>query len=346
MIEILVIILAVLVAALLAFLVYRGMRTYDAGAHATFITTKNGDYYGALRAPITLWDPTVKVLKDRHAPDISVMTHDATGLNYSEKSLVNRRTGEISLRVNVCAPRPFISRTSDKKQLRIRCRVAFQLDVDRIQIPAQLQGFSTLMATRIENLFDNAIGEYEDQDVFARQSEIEGRVLRTLQDIEFPPDPTHPSGMPLGVKVYEAMFSFETIPTATIHEGGGPSGAMAYAMEHLDDLADMLEKANPETVKVVMQMLELQTRQNIVEMLCNSGGLVAFTAQELGLSERVIERAASGKNIMKPQVEAPPPPPPPAPASVPAAPVVEAAPLAAAPAEPSTDYYAKGAPKH
>ncbi len=342
MIEIVVIILAVLVAALLAFLIYRGVRTYDAGAHATFITTKNGDYYGALRAPITLWDPTVKVLKERHAPDISVMTHDAGGTDYFEKSLVNRRTGEISLRVNVCAPRPFVSRTSDKKQLRIKCRVAFQLDVDRIQIPAQLQGFATLLSARVENLFDNAIGEFEDQEVFARQSEIEARVLRTLQDIEFPPDPTHPSGMPLGIKVYEAMFSFETIPTAQIHEGGGPSGAMAYAMEHLDDLADMLEKANPETVKTVMQMLELQTRQNIVEMLCNSGGLVAFTAQELGLSERIIERAASGKNIMKPQiVETPPPAPAPAAA---AAPVEAAAP--AAPVDPAAAYYSQGAPKH
>lgn len=343
MIEIVVIILAVLVAALLAFLIYRGIRTYDAGAHATFITTKNGDYYGALRAPITLWDPTVKVLKDKHAPDISVITHDATGTQYSEKSLVNRRTGEISLRVNVCAPRPFVTRTSDKKQLRIKCRVAFQLDVDRIQIPAQLQGFSTLLAARVENLFDNAIGEYEDQDVFAKQSEIEERVLRSLQDIEFPPDPTHPSGMPLGIKVYEAMFSYETIPTAQIHEGGGPSGAMAYAMEHLDDLADMLEKANPETVKVVMQMLEMQTRQNIVEMLCNSGGLVAFTAQELGLSERVIERAKSGMNIMKPQVvEAPPPAP--APAAAAAAPAE--APAPAAPVDPAAAYYGKGAPTH
>jgi hypothetical protein len=75
---------------------------------------------------------------------------------------------------------------------------------------------------------------------------------------------------------------------------------MAYDNEHLDDIVDMLEKANPQTVEVLMRMLELQTRQNIVQMLCKSGGLVAFTASELGLSERTVDRAANGANIMKP----------------------------------------------
>jgi hypothetical protein len=58
MLEIVAIVGAVLLGLLLIFLVYRSARTYDAGAHATFITTKNGDFYGALRAPMTkpeLW---------------------------------------------------------------------------------------------------------------------------------------------------------------------------------------------------------------------------------------------------------------------------------------------------
>jgi hypothetical protein len=102
----------------------------------------------------------------------------------------------------------------------------------------------------------------------------------------------------------------------------------------------MLEKADSKTVEVLMRMLELQTRQNIVQMLCKSGGLVAFTAQELGLSERTVERAHWGANIMKP-VEPPPV------AAVAAPPV--AAPAAdtpvAKPVDPATAYYALGAPK-
>jgi hypothetical protein len=336
--EIVAIIGVVLLAALFVFLIYRAVRTYDAGAHATFITTKGGDYYGALRAPITLWNPLVKVLKDKHAPDITFMTSDAAGADFFEKSLVVRRTGEISLRVNVCTPRPFISRTVENRQLRIRTRVAFQLDIDRIQIPVQMQSFGALLGARIENLFDNAIGEHENQDLRAKQGEIESKVLQQLQDIEFPPDPTHPTGMPLGIKVYEATFSYEPISALQAGEGPAPvRGPMSYTTEDLDELADMLEKANPATVETILRMMDLQTKQNIVEMLCKSGGLVAFTAQELGLSERPLDRRISGMNRMAPVAVEP------VPTSV--APAAASAEVAAAPVDPATAYYGLGAPK-
>ncbi len=335
MLEIVAIVGAVLVGLLLIFLVYRAVRTYDAGAHATFITTKGGDFYGALRAPMTIWDPRIKVLRDKHAPALTMMTTDATGAYY-EKSLVNKRNGEITLRVHTCAPRPFHSTTTDKRQLVIKPKVAFQLDIDRIQIPTQMESFGTTLSARIENLFDNAVSEYEDQDVFKHQREIEQRVLRELQDIEFPADAERPTGMPLGIKVYEAMFSFER-PQKPINKDLA-NGPMAYDNEHLDDLVDMLEKANPATVETLMRMLELQTRQNIVQMLCKSGGLVAFTASELGLSERVVERAHFGANIMKP-AEAPQ-----AVITAPTAPTVVETPVAK-PVDPATAYYGLGAPK-
>lgn len=337
MLEIAAITGAVLVGLLLIFLVYRAARTYDAGAHATFITTKNGDFYGALRAPMTIWDPRIKVLRDKHAPDLKVMTLDATGAQF-EKSLVNRRTGEISLRVHTCAPRPFLSTTTDKRQLLIKPKVAFQLDIERIQIPTQMESFGATLSARIENLFDNAVSEFEDQDVFKHQREIEQRVLKELRDMEADPvEGEQPKGMPLGIIVYEAMFSFER-PQKPINRDLA-NGPMAYDNEHLDDLVDMLEKADPRTVDVLLHMLELQTRQNIVQMLCKSGGLVAFTAQELGLSERVVERARYGANIMKP-VE---PPPVATPAAAPPATVAESP--VARPVDPATAYYSLGAPK-
>lgn len=338
MAELAAVLVAVLLGALLIFLIYRAARTYDAGAHATFITSKGGDFYGALRAPITLWDPTIKVLRDRHAPDITIMTTDAGGTQYFEKALVNRRTGEISLRVHTCCPRPFVARTSDKRQLLIKPKVSFQLDVDRIQIPAQMDAFGATLGARVENLFDNAIGELEDQDVFARQREIEGRVLRELIEMENQTEANAATGMPLGIKIYEAMFSYE--PYAKELNKDPANGPMAYDNEHLDDMVDMLEKASPQTVEMLLRMLELQTRQNIVNMLCKSGGLVAFTASELGLSERPIERSGHGMNIMKPMAQ----------------PVVAgtvangtesgaAAPTAAPQVNPAQAYYDLGAPK-
>ena len=335
MLEIIAIVIAVLIAALLIFLIYRSARTYDAGAHATFITSRNGEYYGALRAPITLWDPSIKVLKDKHAPDMTFVTIDASGVDHFEKSLVNRRTGEISLRVQTAAPRPFVSRTIENRQLLIKTRVAFQLDVDRIQIPTQMQAFGATLGARIENLFDNAIGEYTNEDVRSKQGEIEEKVLRQLQDIEFPPDPTHPPGMPLGIKVYEATFAYEPVPVPlTETEAAGPMG---YSTELIDDLADMLKKVeDPKAIEMLKFMMELQTRENIVKALCESGGLVAFTAQELGLSERVIDRAKSGMNVMSPQLTPPPAP-------QPSAPTDDSA--HAAPVDPAATYYGLGAPK-
>jgi hypothetical protein len=337
MLEIAAVVGAVLLGLLLIFLVYRAARTYDAGAHATFITTKGGDFYGALRAPITIWDPRIKVLRDRNAPNLSILTTDASG-GYYEKSLVNRRSGEISLRVHTVCPRPFITRTSDKRQLIIKAKVAFQLDIDRIVAPTQMESFGASLAARIENLFDNAIGEHEDQDVFAKQRDIEAAVLGQLQDIEFPADPNHAQGMQLGIKVYEAMFSYE--PAVKPINKDLANGPMAYDNEHLDDLVDMLEKANPATIETLMRMLELQTRQNIVQMLCKSGGLVAFTASELGLSERTVDRASNGANIMKPAAF------PPADAGAAAATPNGSPPSPVAkPIDAATAYYSLGAPK-
>jgi hypothetical protein len=298
MVELGVVIIGILLAGLLIFLVYRASRTYDAGSHATFLTTKGGDFYGALRQPVTLWDPSIKVLRDRHAPDITIISTDAGGTSYFEKTLVNRRTGEISLRVHTCAPRPFITRTADKRHLLIKAKVSFQLDIDRIQIPSQLDAFGATLGSRIENLFDNAIGSMEDQDVFARQREIEHGVLQSLIEMETAVEGSQATAMPLGIKIFDAMFSFES-PQKAISKDGA-NGPMSYDNEHLDDIVDMLEKANPATVEILLRMMEMQTRQNIVEMLCKSGGLVAFTASELGISDRTVERASNGVNIMKP----------------------------------------------
>ena len=158
--------------------------------------------------------------------------------------------------------------------------------------------------------------------------------------MESPTDESQATGMPLGIIVYEAMFSFER-PQKPINRDLA-NGPMAYDNEHLDDLVDMLEKADPKTVEVLLRMLEMQTKQNIVQMLCKSGGLVAFTAQELGLSERTVERAHWGANIMKPAE------PPPVAVAAPAQSVSTATPAetpVAKPVDPATAYYGLGAPK-
>lgn len=309
LVPILLITVAVLLAAALIFAMYKAMRTYDAGQHATYITTKSGEFHGALRQPTTLWDPSIKVLKGKQAPDITIITSDASGSEYFEKSLVTRRNGEISLRVHTCAPRPFTVHTRDKRTLKVKPRVSFQLDIDRIHIPGQMEAFGANLGIRIENLFDNAIGGMNDEQVYASQNQIEEQVLRQMQDIEFPPDPTHPLGMPLGIKVFEAIFSYEPLDDASsLDDGQGLRGAMEYPRGALDDIASMLKEADPKALEALLKMMEMQMKQNIVQMLCESGGLVAFTAQELGLSEHPEVRKHYGILPMTPPPAPPPQP--------------------------------------
>jgi hypothetical protein len=308
---------ALLAAAIIIFAVYRSARTYNAGAHSTFLTVRDGEFNGALRRPQTLWNPSIRVLRDKQAPDLTFITHDASGAEYFERSLVTRGTGEISLRVNTCAPRPFVSMTADLHRLRIKARVIFSLDIERIEVTAQLQNFGAAFAARIENLFDNEIGRLPDEGVRARQHEIEANVLNALRAIETGETP----GLPLGIHVFEATFSFEEVGYAEYGAPGAgegdssPQGVLSIQPQQIDRLLDLLGSREPAAAQTLMALLEMQTRQNIVELLCKSGGLVAFTAEELGLSHRRIERAGHGVNIMKPMD----PPPAPAPAAAPAA---------------------------
>ncbi|MBI1339196.1 hypothetical protein GC169_03145 [bacterium] len=349
MVEIIGIIGALFVGGVVAFLLYRASRTFDVGVHNTFVTTRDGTFYGALRAPTTLWDPRIRVMRDKDAPDLSFITHDPAGAEYFERSLVTKRTGEISLRVNTCAPRPFLVQTADDHKIRVRTRVIFQLDVERIQIACQLQNFGATLAARIENLFENELGQYRDEEVRSKQYEIENSVVRALKAIEEQDASAPFMGLPLGIHVFEASFSYEDVGFSHYGAGAGsegekdsgsPPGVMMIQPQQLDKIADAFKDRDPSARELLLSLLEMQTRQNIVELLCKSGGLVAFTAEELGLSTRRIERSGHGFNVMK-EMDTPAAPTPaqaPAPAT-PAPDAANAGPKVVTDAERAARYY-------
>ncbi|MFC7290372.1 hypothetical protein [Hirschia litorea] len=289
---ILVLIGAVLLVALLGVLIYRASRTFDANPNHTYVVQSEGEIVGALREPATLWDPKMSVLRDKDAPDITYPARKAQTGEFYTRSLVNRRTGRISLTVNTCTPKPFRSITLDRHQLEITANVVFRLDIERIHICSQLDNFGATLSNRIENLFDNEITSCRDEDIRAQQTRIEQSVTQALRSIEEDAKGDNMlNGMPLGIKIYEANFSFSEIDTMAeaqaAHAGpeGRPIGPIWIDQQHIDKLADTLSDRTPEVRDAVMRMIELQTRQNIVEILSKSGGLVAFTAKELGLND-------------------------------------------------------------
>jgi hypothetical protein len=60
-------------------------------------------------------------------------------------------------------------------------------------------------------------------------------------------------------------------------------GAMQFLGTELDKLLDQFRDRSPEQIATLLSLMEMQTRQNIVSMLAKSGGLVVFSAKELGL---------------------------------------------------------------
>jgi hypothetical protein len=73
-------------------------------------------------------------------------------------------------------------------------------------------------------------------------------------------------------------------PSESAALGSETPGAMQFLGTDLDKLLDQFRDRSPEQIATLLSLMEMQTRQNIVSMLSKSGGLVVFSARELGLA--------------------------------------------------------------
>ena len=315
--EILLIVVGVIVAVGLGVLFYRWLRTYDGSEHHTYAMQKDGKDTRAILEPTTLWNPQIKVLKKADAPDLTYTTQRPDTKEYIEESLVARPSGQISLRIHTCTPRPFPAMTLDRHRLLISSAVTFQIDSARIEVVCQLHDFGAALANRVENLFDNEIGKYRDEELRANQTKIEDAVTKSMQAIEQQTGDIPFSGIPFGINIYEASFAYQEMPPESLDPkameapgsaggaAGAPRGVMWMHDQQLDRIADVFKDRDPVATTSLMRMMELQTRQNIVQMLCESGGMVGFTAKELGLSDapQAIEEGEAPKLVHATVVE-------------------------------------------
>src|SRR5262249_11520061 len=82
---------------------------------------------------------------------------------------------------------------------------------------------------------------------------------------------------------------------------GRTAGVLALRPQQLDQLADVFNGRDPASTRALLQILEMQTRQNIAEALANSGQLVVVTAQELGLAGLAAQREAMARGAAAPE---------------------------------------------
>ena len=231
-------------------------------------------------------------------------------------------SGAISLRIHTTTPFPFTAVTNDGHEVTVTSSVSFCVNRDRVTDLARLGDFGDQFERRIRSAFSGAIGRRRDEQLRESHHEIEREVTEELAGMEAG---SGDLGMPLGVSVFEARFSYRngsTLPSevtmashvmapdnagasqedtdttpapkrlalANVAQPGDAGshstdtpGAMQFLGTDLDKLLDQFRDRSPEQISALLSLMEMQTRQNIVSMLAKSGGLVVFSAKELGL---------------------------------------------------------------
>jgi hypothetical protein len=287
---------------------------------------------------VKVGDP--RIVQFQHRQHLPFPVYDPRFNSLTHDHLVTD-AGAISLRIHTTTPFPFTAVTNDGHVVTVTPSVSFCVNRERVTDLARLGDFGDQLERRIRSAFSGAIGRRKDEQLRESHHEIEREVTEELAGME---SGTGDLGVPLGVNVFEARFSYRdgstlpsdvvVTPDAMASNGGAigtdasgdttlapqrvalaqatqrgdvgsrdieTPGAMQFLGTELDKLLDQFRDRSPEQIAALLSLMEMQTRQNIVSMLSKSGGLVVFSAKELGLAgnpaltERLNEMAAEAE---------------------------------------------------
>lgn len=349
---ILIIGLGVLVAAaLIAVGWYAAVNFYEARTDRTFMTHDEGGFRRALKGKGVLWDYEETIVKGPHAPHVAFVALDpATGGRRTVK-LMDAKSGSINLRPQYCVPLPFSATTLDGHKFLVEARVQFSLNRDLLKYVYQLEDFGMALETRIQSAFRSEIGRRHDEELRSSLHDVETAVVEHLRRAEREGDEIGEPGVALGVNFHTVGFTYTEaedvhgmpIPgvgagpmlTPALHmpEAGSPAamervraavrtqGVLSLRPQQLDQLADVFKNRDAASTKAILALLEMQTRQNIAEVIASSSNLVVLTAEELGFTGASTQRDRVARLLEgadTPAVGAPPPKPNGAPAAPPA----------------------------
>lgn len=251
----------------------------------------------------------------------------------SERELTNERGG-ISLRIHTTTPAPFPVITNDGHFVYVTASVSFAVERERAATLAKLADFGAQLERRIHSAFSSAIGALRDEEMRMSLGKIEAQVTDELEQMEKHERFGVPLGIKIyearfqyedadgragqNITVMDSSAGAETAAPPAKADGqeaalpkpaaqvvtlqaspaastaSGRPGAMQFAGTELDKLLDQFKGRSPEQIAALMQLMELQTRQNIVSMLAESRGVIVFSAKELGLDGNpVVEEAVA-----------------------------------------------------
>jgi len=318
---ILLIIGAVLVVAI-AVAIYATPRFYIARSDRTFMTQDERGFKRALKGRGVLWDFEESIVKGPTAPKIEFVALDLATNQRKMSPLIDAKTGSVNLRPQYCVPLPFAATTADDHHVLLDVRVQFSLNRDLLKYVYQLEDFGLALETRIQSAFRAEIGLRQDEVLRAQLNAVEAGAIERLRKAERDGDEAGEAGMALGVNFHTASFTYTVTdadgpalyamlqqpggvaaagaaagqPAATSAEAARAAmraqGVLAMRPQQIDSLADVFKDRDPGSTKAILQILEMQTRQNIAEALASSGQLVVVTGQDLGLASASAERDA------------------------------------------------------
>ncbi|MEO1475539.1 MAG: hypothetical protein AAFS13_04080 [Pseudomonadota bacterium] len=325
----------VLIAALIGVLIWRQRPQpvlLMADDNQTYLVRDlEGGSPRALERPEKILDPESFVVKPvAEQRQLAFCNYDET-TGQARLCRLMSEDGAVSLRLQTGAPRPFMAYTKDRHPVQVFAKLRFRLDRGRLIDAASFDDFAAVLEDRIQSALRAEIGARKDEELREDQAVITQAVAAQLQAFEA--GDSQLTGAPLGITVFDMSFHYEEVSGTSAHrlqpvqiadalatdtdgetadilplnlpgpvhavsglgDGNALPGAMQFSELQLDKIGDVFNDRPPEATAALLRLIELQTQQNIVEILSQSGGLVVMTAKELGLDADILKRSQSAE---------------------------------------------------
>ena len=306
-------------------------RLFMADADQTYLVrSETGGPLRALERPEEILNPDAFVVKPGAQQRHLAYCHFDETTGEARLCRLMADDGAVSLRLQTGAPRPFLAYTKDRHPVQVFAKLRFRLDRNRLADASSFDDFAAVLEDRIQSALRAEIGARRDEELREDQTAITQAVAGQLQAFETQEGGTvgaplgivvfdmsfhyeeFSSGQPLMVAPVplkpddagetdgneDAAATSNVLPVSFPGTGlasrtgsGSRAGAMQFSELQLDKIGDVFNERPAESTAALLRLIELQTQQNIVEILSQSGGLVVLTSQELGLDPELLTRS-------------------------------------------------------
>ncbi len=277
----------------------------------TYILVTMNGFSRTLEHTEFLWNPFEWVLKRGAAPDWSFKFWDEEGKGIVERSLLDKKTGCVDLRIQ--QPQfKFNASLKDQHNVSGFVEVQFKLDSKLIKNTLKVADFGPMLTNHVLSALCEELGEYTEPEIRNNIKAIQTNALNKLKE-ELVDKEVQNSTRREASETAQLGVIFEKLTchieeagvsehTSAARRPGDPAflTAMSFTAQELSYYRNQFlgdekpQGVTPEALQManaaVLQILEMHTRLQIAKALVQSGHLVILSADELGLSGNILLR--------------------------------------------------------